>query len=221
MTAAADFQAYTYSAFPQALYRRFVATYLAPYCAGFREGLDLGCGSGGLLEELLGLDAKGALTGVDVSAACIEACRARATLAGGRVSLLQGDAATLAERPGMWGRFDLLASYSVLHFVPGDTPGKMRLLAELTRPGAVLAVDTLARVPWNRFMFGIGRLLIVTGLWGTALRLLGPLVGPSFPKAFLEELSRMTYLRHLRYADFLDLAYLESPDFARDFELLR
>jgi hypothetical protein len=109
----------------------------------------------------------------------------------------------------------------VLHLVPGDTPAKMRLLADLTRPGALLAVDALARVPWNRFMFGIVKALIATGLWGAALRVLGPVVGPSFPKAFLEELSRMTYLRHLRYADFLDLEYLRSEPFRRDFEVLR
>jgi SAM-dependent methyltransferase len=217
----ADFQTYTYSAFPQALYRRFVETYLTPYCSGFREALDLGCGSGGLLEELQGLDAAGSLLGVDVSAACIEACRARHTLRGGRVTFLQADARDLARRPEMQARFDLLASYSVLHLVPGDTPAKMRLLADLTRPGALLAVDALARVPWNRFMFGIVKALIATGLWGAALRVLGPVVGPSFPKAFLEELSRMTYLRHLRYADFLDLEYLRSEPFRRDFEVLR
>jgi hypothetical protein len=100
----------------------------------------------------------------------------------------------------------------VLHLVNGDTPSKLRLLADLTRPGAVVAVDALARVPWNRFMFGVVKVLIATGLWGAALRVLGPFVGPSFP---------MTYLRHLRYADFLDLEYLRSETFGRDFELLK
>jgi SAM-dependent methyltransferase len=218
---AADFQSYTYSAFPQALYRRFVETYLSPFSTGFREALDLGCGSGGLLEELQGLDAEGSLLGVDVSAACIEACRARPSLQGGRVSLLQADAVDLARRPGMPGRFDLVASYSVLHLVPGDTPSKMRLLADLTRPGALLAVDALCRIPWNRFMFGIVKGLIATGLWGVALRVLGPFVGPSFPKEFLEELARMRYLRRLRYQDFLDLEYLRSEAFQRDFQVLR
>jgi hypothetical protein len=42
----AAFQSYTYSAFPQALYRRFVESYVAPFCNGFGAGLDLGCGSG-------------------------------------------------------------------------------------------------------------------------------------------------------------------------------
>lgn len=215
------FQSYTYTAFPQALYRRFVETYVAPFGSAFREGLDLGCGSGGLLEELLGLDSSASLVGVDVSAACIEACRARRSLDGGRVLLVQGDALALGRIPEMRGRFDLVTSYSVLHLVPGDTPTKMRLLADLTRPGALLAVDALARIPWNRLMFGIVKLLIATGLWGVALRLLGRFVGPSFPKAFLEELSRMTYLRHLRYRDFLDLGYLGSEPFRRDFEVLR
>jgi SAM-dependent methyltransferase len=216
-----EFQSYTYTAFPQALYRRFVETYLAPFGAAFREGLDLGCGSGGLLEELQGLDASASLVGVDVSAACIEACRARKSLDGARVGLVQADALDLGRRPEMRGRFDLLASYSVLHLVPGDTPTKMRLLADLTRPGALLAVDALARIPWNRLMFGVVKLLIATGLWGVALRLLGRFVGPSFPRAFLEELSGMKYLRHLRYRDFLDPNYLRSEPFRRDFEVLR
>jgi SAM-dependent methyltransferase len=215
------FQEYTYTAFPAALYRRFLDTYVAPFAPGFREALDLGCGSGGLLEELRRLEPGARLTGVDVSAACIEACRERASLAGEGVSLLQCDALELAGRDELRDRFDVLVSYSVLHLVPGDTPGKLRLLAQLTRPGAVVAVDALARIPWNRFMFGLVRLLIATGLWGVALRLLGPVVGPSFPKAFLEELAGMKYLRHLRYADFLDLAQLRSEGFRRDFELLR
>jgi SAM-dependent methyltransferase len=217
----AAFQSYTYTAFPQALYRRFVETYLARFGASFREGLDLGCGSGGLLEELHRLDSQASLWGVDVSLACIEACRARPSLRSHRVRLLQADALDLGRLPEMQGRFDLLASYSVLHLVPGDTPTKMRLLADLTSPGALLAVDALARIPWNRWMFGLVKLLIATGLWGVALRVLGPAVGPSFPPAFLEELGRMTYLRHLRYADFLDLEYLDSEAFRRDFEVLR
>ena len=70
-------------------------------------------------------------------------------------------------------------------------------------------------------MFGVVRWLIRLGLFGRALKLLGPFVGPSFPKAFLEELGRMSYLRHLRYADFIDPGYLRSREFQEAFELLR
>lgn len=215
------FQGYTYTAFPQALYRRFADTYVRPFLGDCHEVLDLGCGSGGLLEELLALAPGARLLGVDVSAACIQACRARQALQGERVELLQEDALALGERTELLGRFDLVASYSVLHLVPGDTPAKLGLLARLTRPGGVVALDALARIPWNRAMFGLVKLLIATRLWALALRLLGPLVGPSFPRAFLEELGRMEYLRGLRYADFLDLSWLRGEACRRDFELLR
>jgi SAM-dependent methyltransferase len=216
-----DFQAYTYTAFPQALYRRFADRYIAAFTSAFPEALDLGCGSGGLLLELRRLDGSGALLGVDVSAACIEACRHREGLSDGRLTLLQADANELGTRAELQGRFDLVASYSVLHFVPGDTPQKLRLLAGLTRPGAVVAIDVLARIPWNLFMFSVVKLLIFTGLWGVALKLLGPLVGPSFPKAFLEELGRMRYLRQLRYRNFFDLSCLSAAPCLDDFEVLR
>jgi SAM-dependent methyltransferase len=217
---AARFDGYTYSSFPPALYRRFLETYVVPYGTRFRACLDLGCGSGGLIEELARWH-DGEVVGVDVSRACIEACRARGVLARPGITFRQADAAALAAEADLRGRFDLVLSYSVLHLMPGDTPSKLRILAALTAPGGLVAVDALARVPWNRAMFGFVKLLMRTGLWRTALLALRPLIGPSFPKAFIEDLSRMSYLRDLRYGDFVDLRCLVSPDFSRDFELVR
>jgi len=212
------FDRYTYTAFPPRLYRRFIETYVAPYGQTFRRCVDLGCGSGGLIEELREV-VRGPILGVDTSSASIESCRKRSSLAQGGIEFLQAD--ILALPRSFENEFDLVVSYSVFHLLPADTEEKFRLLHRLSKPGAILAVDALARIPWNRFMFGLVRGLVRTGLWRLALKVLGPIIGPSFPKAFLEELSRMPYLRDLRYANFIDLRYFDSEEFSRGFELLR
>lgn len=215
-----DFDRFTYSAFPRAKYDRFLESYVVPFASSFERCLDLGCGSGGLLERLQHLS-PGALVGVDISKASIEACRARTALPLERTTLLQADLLELARREQMLGSFDLVVSYSVLHFVRGSTARKLGLLRALTRPGAIVAIDALARIPWNGAMFSLVKALIRTGLFATALRVLAPVVGPSFPPEFLEELGRMTYLKHLRYRDFFDLGALETSSFRESFELLR
>jgi SAM-dependent methyltransferase len=220
MAGRARFDHYTYSSFPPALYRRFLDTYVVPYGTRFRACLDLGCGSGGLIEALLAWH-DGDVLGVDVSPACLEACRSRKALDRPGITLREADAASLPADPALRGRFDLVVSYSVLHLMPGDTPTKMRLLAELAAPGALVAVDALARVPWNRAIFGVVKLLMRTGLWPLALRVLRPLVGPSFPKSFIDDLSRMSYLLDLRYGDFVDLSVLRGPGLSAHFELVR
>ncbi|MCU0242927.1 MAG: hypothetical protein MUF51_10950, partial [Vicinamibacteria bacterium] len=80
--------------------------------------------------------------------------------------------------------------------------------------------DALARKHWNRAMFGLVGLLMRLGIWRLSLRLLHPIIGPSFPKAFIEELGRMEYLRDLRYDNFVDLAHLERWAAAEGFEIL-
>lgn len=215
-----DFDRYTYSAFPDSKYDAFLDRYVAPFERPFERCLDLGCGSGGLLDRLQ--HRTGAqLLGVDISHASIETARARQSLPGARTRFLQSDLLDLEQQPELHESFDLIVSYSVLHFVPGDTPAKLRLLRSLLRPGGLVALDALARVPWNRAMFGLVKLLIRTGLWSFAVRALAPVIGPSFPPAFMEELGRMTYLRHLRYADFFDVGALEAPDSGPSFERLR
>lgn len=220
MTAQEAFDGYTYTAFPSERYRAFLDRYAR--AAGPLSGrvLDLGCGSGGLMEEVL-RDPVSEVVGIDVSRAAVEACRRRPALADPRVHVLQTDAAALSGSDLARGGFDAVVSYSVLHFVPGDTAGKLDLLARLTRPGAMVAVDTLARIPWNRAMFGLVKLLQRTGLWRIALRVLRPIVGPSFPPAFMEELARMEYLRYLRYDDFFDVDALAAEANGSRFEVLR
>ena len=215
-----DFDRYTYSAFPEAKYDAFLDRYVAPFTQRVERCLDLGCGSGGLLERLQHRT-EGLLVGVDISQASIEAARARPGLPKERTRFLQSNVLDPGQNAELHGSFALIVSYSVLHFVPGDTPAKLRLLHTLARPSGLVAVDALARVPWNRAMFGLVKLLIRTGLWSTALRTLAPVVGPSFPPAFIEELGRMTYLRHLRYADYFDVGVLATPAFGESFELLR
>src|SRR6266446_10325155 len=64
----------TYSSFPTKLYERFVNLYVQPFTKPFQNGIDLGCGSGGLvgvLDEQFGCN----LLGVDVSELSIERCR--------------------------------------------------------------------------------------------------------------------------------------------------
>jgi len=215
-----DFDRYSYSAFPDARYDSFLDRYVAPFGESFERCLDLGCGTGGMMERLR--RRSGAeLVGVDISEAGIAAARRRPSLAEGRSRFLRSDVLDLASHPELAESFDLIVSYSVLHFVPGDTPAKLRLLRSLLRPRGLVAVDALARVPWNRAMFGFVKLLIRTGLWGFAVRALAPLIGPSFPPAFMEELGRMTYLRHLRYGDFFDVRALHAPASREGFELLR
>lgn len=217
------FDHFTYSAFPVEKYQRFLDTYVRPHAPPTVEHvLDLGCGSGGLVERLSSLyPAPARFLGIDISRASIDACRAREDLPRDRVRFLQADVSSLREREELRSAFDLVTSYSVLHFVPGDTASKLHSLARLTRPGGVIAIDALAKTPWNRAMFGLVKLLIRTGLWGSALRLFRPIIGPTFPRAFIEELARMTYLKHLRYADFVDLSYLDSAGFREHFELLK
>jgi SAM-dependent methyltransferase len=212
------FDGYTYTTFPPRLYRRFVEIYIVPYGQAFTRCVDLGCGSGGLIQALREL-VRCPILGVDTSSASIENCRKRSSLDQEGIEFLQTDILTLGG--SFPNAFDLVVCYSVLHLVRGDTPRKFSLLYDLSKPGAIIAVDALARIPWNRFMFAVVKGLIRTGLWRLALKALAPVVGPSFPRDFMEDLSRMPYLRYLRYADFIDLAYFDSEEFSRRFELLR
>jgi SAM-dependent methyltransferase len=215
-----DFDRFTYTAFPPEKYQRFLDTYVVPYGETFVRCLDLGCGSGGLIDRMQHLYGC-RFVGVDVSRASIEACRKRDSLPHDRAAFLHEDLFSGQETRAAGNDFDLVVSYSVLHFVRGATPEKLRRIQELTRPGALIAIDVLARITWNRAMFGLVRGLIRTGVWGIAVRGLAPVIGPSFPKAFIEELGRMTYLRNLRYGDFFDLSYFDSPEFRECFEMLR
>ncbi|MBI3548157.1 MAG: class I SAM-dependent methyltransferase [Elusimicrobia bacterium] len=212
----------TYRTFPPELYEKFLRTYVTPFSPdGTPDVIDLGCGSGGMLEQLLGLYPKSSVIGVDISPQAIDACRQRPALHDGRARLVQEDMMGLVLRPDYKGRFGLVTSYSVLHIVPGPTPPKFHLLRYLTRPGAIVAVDALPRVPWNAFLFVVLKILFRLRIATLAIRVLGPFVAPNMPKDYIKELSRLDYMKFFRVSDFLDLGYLETEEFRAAFELLR
>lgn len=95
--------------------------------------LDVGCGSGALVEAILARAAPGAVYGVDRSAEFVEATAAR--LAGEpRVRLFVGDAQSLPR--GVPEDLDVAVSALVLNFVPEPA----RALAEMARCAPVVAV---------------------------------------------------------------------------------
>lgn len=101
-------------------------------CSGERL-LDLGCGTGALLRELVREGIPGRLAGVDLSLAML--ARARANLPG-VVSLTVGDA---GELPWPEGALDVVVSISSLHYWPHPE----RALAEarrILRPGGRVVI---------------------------------------------------------------------------------
>src|SRR5439155_497682 len=112
-------------------------------------------------------------------------------------------------------------SYSALHLVPSTTREKFDLLKYLTRPAAILAIDAVPNISWNMMLFSLIRLLFQTGVGGVAVRLLGPIVAPNMPKNYIQDLSKINYMKTLRLGDFLDIAYLRSNHFNESFEVLR
>jgi SAM-dependent methyltransferase len=96
--------------------------------------LDVGCGSGTLVETILAHAAPRAVLGIDRSAGFVAHARARVTDA--RAAFEVGDAQAL---PVADGAFDAVVSGLVLNFVPEPS----RMVAELARagrPGSVVAV---------------------------------------------------------------------------------
>jgi len=94
--------------------------------------LDVGCGTGALTAAVLDTAAPAEVTGLDGSAAFVEAARAREP----RARFEVGDAAAL---PWPDARFDAVVSGLVLNFVPDPA----RVVAELARvaaPGGLVAV---------------------------------------------------------------------------------
>lgn len=108
-----------------------------------RDVLDVGCGDGDLA---LALWARGArVSGIDVSAAMIEAARARARAQGADIALCRAEAEKL---PFASGSFDLVSAVTVLCFV-ADAEAAVREAARVLRPGGRLILADLGRwSPW-------------------------------------------------------------------------
>ena len=101
--------------------------------------LDVGCGDGMLTTELAGR--AGRVAAIDVDAASVERARARVERGGlDNVELTVADVLDHTFEPGS---FDLVAGIAVLHHLPFEPA--LRRLAELVRPGGVLALVGLAR----------------------------------------------------------------------------
>jgi SAM-dependent methyltransferase len=210
----------TYSSFPRRLYERFVNLYVKPFARPFENCIDLGCGSGGLL-EVMGEQYTGNYLGIDISDLSIDRCRQNAKLQKPNVEFMRQDIKALADMPELHHRFDLLISYSALHLVPATTQEKFELLIKLTKPGALLAIDAAPRIAWNLMLFGTIKFLFQIRVGSPAVRLFGPIVAPNMPANYIRDLSKLNYMRILRLHDFLDMSYFRSDHFRQSFELLR
>ena len=106
---------------------------------GAARALDVGCGEGVLTRALAAIVPD--VVGLDPDSASIAAARAQ----GGAAEYVQGDLLSADLEPSS---FDLTAAVAVLHHL--DLEAALTRMAELTRPGGVLAVVGLARQVWPR-----------------------------------------------------------------------
>lgn len=98
------------------------------------EALDFGCGSGNLSRHLLDLGVD--VTAADVSEGFLALVRNRYPTSRLKALLMNGrDLANVAD-----DRFDLIATYSVLHHIP-DYLGAVRELARVCKPSGVVMID--------------------------------------------------------------------------------
>ena len=114
--------------------------------AGVRAILDVGCGSGAMLDSIAGqmpasYDGRPRLVGVDLSPRMLEVARRKL---GARASLTAGDAARLPFRSQV---FDVALSASVLHFwrEPRAALGEIR---RVLAPGGRVAITDWCADAW-------------------------------------------------------------------------
>lgn len=124
--------------------------------AGCERALDIGCGTGALTRRLRQVVPQ--VTGIDRDEQSIELARAHPGAAG--ISYLLGDFLTTSFERGSLGLVSAVAS---LHHMDAETA--LRRMAELLRPGGVLAVVGLAR---GGILAGAG--LLVPAAIGTRVR---------------------------------------------------
>src|SRR4051812_10316568 len=150
--------------------------------AGLGEAvLDVGCGTGSLLTEILRSPVPRRVVGVDAASVYLEA--ARAQLRDSRLELLEGDAEAL---PLEAGQFDVALSQLVLQFV--SHPGlAVREMARVVRPGGTVAASV-----WNSG----GGMPHQRMFWDTAA-LLDPAAAEVRAKAFNRETTRPGELANL------------------------
>jgi ubiquinone/menaquinone biosynthesis C-methylase UbiE len=98
--------------------------------------LDVGCGTGSLLEHLAARPERPALTGIDASPLYVAAARARNP----SWTVLEGDACAI---PFPDATFDRVLSQLVLQFIP-DAARAAREMARVARPGGTVAAAVWA-----------------------------------------------------------------------------
>lgn len=106
---------------------------------GGRDVLDVGCGDGAY--ALAAARAGGHVTGLDRSAAAVDAARRKVEAQGLVVDLRIGDATAL---PFPADRFDVVLAVTVLCFVE-QPPQAVAEMARVLRPGGVLVLGELGR----------------------------------------------------------------------------
>lgn len=210
----------TYSNFPPEIHENFIKTYALPYREKFEECVDLGCGSGGLMKALL-KHRQCRIVGVDISDLAINRCLEDSSLKKEGVKFLLNDVMNLTDKPDFQNRFDLIMSYSVFHIVTGDTPTKFKLFKNISKPKAIIAIDSIPRITWNKIFFFFVRNTFKWGIGGAAIRLIGPWALPHRSKDYIKELSRLDYMKDFASSNFIDLSYFESKEFKSSFKLLR
>ncbi len=210
----------TYSNFPPEIHENFIKTYALPYREKFEECADLGCGSGGLTRELL-KHRPCRVVGIDISDLSINRCLADPSLKREGAMFLLEDVMNLADKKDFQNRFDLLMSYSVFHIVSGSTPSKFKLLKNISKPGAIIAIDSIPRITWNKVFYFFVRNAFKWGIGGAAIKLIGPWALPHRSKDYIKELSRLDYMKDFASSNFIDLAYFKSEEFKSSFKLLR
>ena len=103
--------------------------------------LDVGCGTGSLVQFLVGTTRRSQIVGIDPVAPFVEYARGR--VKDPRVSFEVGDALALPYPPAS---FDGALSLLVFHFIP-DADKAAREMRRVTRPGGTVAACT-----WDRSM---------------------------------------------------------------------
>jgi SAM-dependent methyltransferase len=98
--------------------------------------LDVGCGTGEIVERLAAKWPEASFVGVDVEEPHLERARARCARFGGRTRFEMGDAMALAHPDG---RFDLVISRHVVQALP-DAPRAVAEMARVAKPGGRLHV---------------------------------------------------------------------------------
>ncbi len=130
----------TFNARDAAGYERSMGRWSRRLAAGFasfaglapgERVLDVGCGTGSLLEHLAGRPERPTLTGIDASPIYLEAARARNP----SWRVLEGDACAI---PFGDGEFDRVLSQLVLQFIP-DAARAAREMVRVARSGGTVA----------------------------------------------------------------------------------